>query len=290
MNTGPNEFALFLGHFHPVLVHLPIGALLLLGMLEGLELVPRFKGAAQNRRLILGVAALGCVAAAGCGWLLARSGDYDPARIRFHQYAGFALAAACVGTWVATRWERRWVYRSSLMATLALVMVAGHLGGSITHGADFLTRYAPAPLRSLLGTGNSHTRPALVPTRTAQTHVFTEIVKPILDRRCIECHGPEKQKGGLLMESYASLMKGGKDGPAVVPGRAGDSPILQRLLLPASDDDHMPPSQKPQPTPAEIDVLRWWIDQGAPADAKVSDLQPTAEIERQLKTALEAIN
>lgn len=290
MNDTPNNFALFLGHFHPLLVHLPIGALVLLAVLEGLALLPRFKTVAQNRHWILGVAALGCLVAAACGWLLSQSGEYDPVLIRWHRYAGLALSGACIVTWLSTRLDRPWAYRSSLVATLAVLTVASHLGGSITHGSDFLTRYAPAPFRSLLGVTPARAQRSLATFDVAQGNAFADIVKPILDRRCAACHGPEKRKGGLLMDSYAALMKGGKDGPVVIPGRAEDSPLIKRLLLPVADDDHMPPDPKPQPTPAEIDALRWWIDQGAPAGAKVSDLQTTAEIRQQLKTALEAVN
>lgn len=290
MNNNPSDFALFLGHFHPLLVHLPIGALVLLAVLEGLALFPRFKTAAQNRRLILGIAALGCLGAAACGWLLSQSGDYDPVLIRWHRYAGLALAGACIVTWFSTRLDQPWAYRSSLVATLTVLVVTSHLGGSITHGSDFLTRYAPAPLRSLLGAAPARAQRSLASFDVAEGNAFTDIVKPILDRRCAACHGAEKRKGGLLMDSYADLMKGGKDGPVVIPGRAGDSPLIKRLLLPLDDDDHMPPDPKPQPTPSELDALRWWIDQGAPADAKISDLQTTAEIRQQLKTALEAVN
>lgn len=86
------------------------------------------------------------------------------------------------------------------------------------------------------------------------------------------------------MESYEALLKGGKNGPALIAGKALDSPMIQRLLLPLNDDDHMPPDGKPQPTLAEIAALQWWIDHGAPADKTVGNLQPSAEIQRILGT------
>ena len=69
MITGPNEFILFLGRFHPVLVHLPIGGLVLVGVLELLARFPRFKDAAQSNRLILGLTAASSVASALLGWM-----------------------------------------------------------------------------------------------------------------------------------------------------------------------------------------------------------------------------
>src|ERR1035437_5553457 len=80
-------------------------------------------------------------------------------------------------------------------------------------------------------------------------------------------------------------LKGGKNGPALIAGKAFNSPIIQRLLLPLNDDDHMPPDSKPQPPLAEIAALQWWIDPGAPADKTVGDLQPSAEIQRMLGAA-----
>ena len=89
------------------------------------------------------------------------------------------------------------------------------------------------------------------------------------------------------MESYETLLKGGKNGPVLIAGKAFDSPMIHRLLLPLNDDDHMPPEGKPQPTAAEIAVLQWWIDNGAPPDKTVGDLKPGTEVLRILSAARE---
>ena len=81
------------------------------------------------------------------------------------------------------------------------------------------------------------------------------------------------------------MLKGGKDGPVLVAGKAVDSPMIYRLLLPLDDDDHMPPQGKPQPTLAEIAALQWWIDCGAPGDKTVGDLKPGPEVQRILGAA-----
>ena len=87
------------------------------------------------------------------------------------------------------------------------------------------------------------------------------------------------------MESYETLLKGGKDGPVLIAGKALDSPMIHRLLLPLDDEDHMPPEGKPQPTLAEIAALQWWIERGAPADKTVGDLKPGPEVQRILSAA-----
>ena len=266
MSTVSHDLVLFLGRFHPGLVHLPIGGLVLLGLLELLAMLPRFKGAAQNNRLILALTLAAAVAAATFGWLLAQSGDYDPQLLQWHKWTGFAVAASCAVTFLLSWLGRLRAYRLSLLATLSVLVVAAHLGGSITHGSDFLTRYAPGPLTSLFRGKTGAPAARSTSSDPLQRRVFADVVQPILLQRCAACHGPEKQKAELRVDSLEALMKGGKDGPALVPGNAKDSPLMQRLLLPLNNEDHMPPEGKPQPTPAELTVLEWWIDSGAAAD------------------------
>jgi uncharacterized membrane protein len=287
MSSGPNDLILFLGRFHPVLVHLPIGGLVLLGVLELLAKFSRFKHAAQCNRLILGLTAVVSVAAALLGWMLSQAGGYEPQLLQWHKWAGFAVAAGCTVTFLLSWLSRPWVSRLSLLATLAVLIVASHLGASITHGRDFLTRFAPGPLRALLGVNGSATAAPGIKSDLTQQPAFGALIQPILQRRCSACHGPEKQKADLSMESYETLLKGGKNGPVLIAGKAFDSPMIHRLLLPLNDDDHMPPEGKPQPTAAEIAVLQWWIDNGAPPDKTVGDLKPGVEVLRILSAAQE---
>jgi uncharacterized membrane protein len=268
MSSGSHDLVLFVGRFHPVLVHLPIGGLVLLGVLELLAKFSRFKDAAQNSRLILGLVAVASATAALLGWMLSQSGDYDPQLLQWHQWTGFAVAATCTVTFLLSRlgWPR--AYRLSLLATLSVLVVASHLGASITHGRDFLTRYAPGPLRSLFqGRAGAPLAHSTSPD-PLQSRVFADVVQPILLQRCSTCHGPEKQKAELRVDTLEALLKGGKDGPVLVPGKAKDSHLIQRLLLPLNNEDHMPPEGKPQPTLAEITVLEWWIESGAPTEGQ----------------------
>jgi uncharacterized membrane protein len=284
MSSSLHDLVLFFGRFHPVLVHLPIGGLVLLGVLELLAKFSRFKDAAQCNRLILGLTAAASVAAALLGWMLSQAGDYDPQLLHWHKWTGFAVAAGCAGTFLLSWLSRPWVHRLSLLATLAVLMVASHLGASITHGRDFLTQFAPAPLRALLG-GNGEPPVVGLKPDLIQQPVFGALIQPILQRRCSACHGSQKRKGDLSMETYESLLKGGKDGPVLIAGKPLESPMIHRLLLPPEDEDHMPPAGKPQPTLAEIVALQWWIDCGAPADKTVGDLKPGPEIQRILGAA-----
>ncbi|MFN0069112.1 MAG: DUF1549 domain-containing protein, partial [Limisphaerales bacterium] len=94
----------------------------------------------------------------------------------------------------------------------------------------------------------------------AERH-FAERVKPLLDSRCVSCHGPDKVKGGLRMDSRAALLQGGDSGAALVPGKPDDSLVLQAVMH-AKPDLEMPPKDKL--APQDVAVLRRWIANGAP--------------------------
>lgn len=103
---------------------------------------------------------------------------------------------------------------------------------------------------------------------------FTREIAPILQGHCLECHGPEKQKGRLRLDSKADLLKGGSGGPAVKAGDAAGSELHRRITLPKDNDEHMPPTGDPL-TPAQIETLMKWIQAGAAWPDGVV-LQPSA--------------
>lgn len=282
MSSQLSEFTLFLGPFHPMLVHLPIGGLILLAVMELLALFPRFKDAAQNRRVILAVVLAGSAGSVACGWLLAQSGGYEAQLLFWHRWTGIAFAAACVVVLWLARPGRLAAYRIALLMTLILLVVAGHFGSEITHGRDFLSRHAPASLRALLGQ-SAPPKAAAVPADFRKRQLYAEVIRPILQDRCTACHGPEKRKGDLDLDSLANARKGGENGPSFVAGKADESQIIERILLPLDDDQHMPPDGKPQATDAETGLLRWWINLGAPEKGTVGDFKPDADVLRMLE-------
>jgi formylglycine-generating enzyme required for sulfatase activity len=119
---------------------------------------------------------------------------------------------------------------------------------------------------------------------------FAEDIKPLLESTCVSCHGPEKPKASLRLDSRAGAIKGGEDGTALVPGDAKKSPLYASTILPADHDELMPPSNKGGPLPKEqTEVLRLWIEQGAPWPENltlkqtkridfVKDIQPLLEV------------
>lgn len=280
MTTPPTtpEIILFLGRFHALLVHLPIGFLLLLGVFEVLARFPRLKPLAQARGVMLVLTLVASVFTAGCGLMLARDGGYDAKLLALHQWTGIAVT---VGVFLAclAHWRKLVpVYYVSLAGTLGVLLVASHHGGSLTHGSDYLTEYAPESLRELFG-DDTDAPPAKV-AAVEQAVVFAQVVQPILAGKCAGCHNAEKLKGDLRVDSLEAMLKGGESGPAIEKGHSAKSLILTLARLPLTDEDHMPPSGKPQLTEDEIAVLAWWIDAGAPADKKVGELKPTPAVTR----------
>lgn len=287
MRPETTDVVLFLGHFHPLLVHLPIGGLVLLGILELLAAFTRWKDAARSSPWILGFVCGAAIISAWCGWMLSKVGGYEPQLLKWHQAAGFSVAGVALVTFVLCQMEWRRAYRVCLAVALVLLVVTSHLGGSITHGRDFLTRYAPGTLRVFLGSVGVRDTAIQTDSTPMQRPVFTGIIEPILRERCASCHGAEKHKAELRLDNLNGLLRGGQDGPVMKVGQAKDSPLMQCMVSALDSDGHMPPEGQPQPTLEEISLIEWWINSGAPASLKVIDLQPTMEIQRLVQTVSE---
>jgi uncharacterized membrane protein/YHS domain-containing protein/mono/diheme cytochrome c family protein len=278
--SGPSDIVLFLGHLHPLLVHLPIGLVILLALLEVFARSRRFHQANSNSGLILALAVPAILVTVVCGLLLSQAGGYQDKLLQWHKWTGIGTAAAFTLAALLYQLKSKTAYRVCLFSTLALLVVAGHYGGSLTHGSDYFVRYAPGPIRSWLSS-SSPGKPAAPQTNrvdVAQLVAFQNVIQPVLQKDCVSCHGPEKAKGGLRLDSFDALIKGGKGGAAIVAGKASDSEVIKRIHLPATDDDHMPPDGKPQPSSDEMALLQWWVDSGAPADKKVGELKAPARV------------
>jgi hypothetical protein len=101
------------------------------------------------------------------------------------------------------------------------------------------------------------------------------MVQPILQSKCISCHNDNKAKGELVMETFAKLLKGGKNGVLWDSTQHDFGLLLSRIHLPMDNKKHMPPSGKPQLTEEEANILYHWIHSGANSTAKVINLPAT---------------
>jgi uncharacterized membrane protein len=273
------NFAQFLGRFHPILLHLPIALLVFVPAMEILGRRPTLSYLRQAAGNLLSVAALLSYLTALDGWLLAWSGGYRGHDVTIHMWAGLSFAAAC-GLAARARCTDmpRFAYPVMLAVAFGLMVWAGHFGGSISHGDGYMTDKMPGRVRVLLGmpaivvkeSASDTALVATVPikagpgsTDPANPAYYAVHIAPLFARSCNSCHKPEKHKGGLRTDSYAQLMRGGSDGPAVIPGNTKDSEILRRVKLPPSDDDSMPSDGDKPFTAEEIQMLEHWIASGA---------------------------
>lgn len=266
----------FLGPFHAVVLHFPIGFLTIAFLLETYR---AFRPSDELRSVTIWVLWLSLVTgmiSVAFGLMRASGEGYDPHTLQLHKIFGIAVPAATALTllleWRAQRNRRQryplHTYRVMLTGTLALVVVAGHYGGNLTHGSKYLVENAPQFLKALLDEGGppgfeSDGGGGSMPN-DAQAAFYTDKVKPVLATKCTNCHGPEKQKGGYRLDQMDIAFKGGKSGHvAIKPGDPLESNLIRVVLLPTSNDDAMPPEGKQPLKSEEIMALIDWVRQGA---------------------------
>ena len=98
----------------------------------------------------------------------------------------------------------------------------------------------------------------------AKDLTYDKDIKPIFQKSCFKCHGSEKQKGKLRVDSLPAVLKGGEVGKVVEPGKSADSVLVHNVARIGDEDDWMPPTDKGDPlTKAQVGLIRAWIDQGA---------------------------
>jgi mono/diheme cytochrome c family protein len=105
------------------------------------------------------------------------------------------------------------------------------------------------------------------PAATAKDVTYAKDIKPIFEKSCIKCHGAEKQKGKLRLDSLQAALKGGEDGKVILPGDSAGSILVHNVAHVGDEDEYMPPPDNkdkiPPLTPEQIGLVRAWIDQGA---------------------------
>jgi hypothetical protein len=254
------------GRMHPLILHFPI---VLLILFAGQKFILR---QADNTLLLL--AAFAAAVTAAMGLILSREPGYDQDALQLHKYSGILLSFLTLAwyAWYDRLQRIKWAPLSAAALCLVLVTFAGHQGASITHGQNFLL----APVTTI------------APERTVALNdavVFTDMVQPILKRKCMGCHNSSKAKGELIMETTSLLLKGGKSGPSWDSTRADFGLLMQRIHLPLDQDKHMPPRGKPQLTDDEITILYQWLRHDPARNIRVADL-PVTDTLRIIATTL----
>ena len=251
-----------MGKLHPLIVHLPIGILLLNVIFVFLSKTRRYAGLSVAIPITLLLGALSAVAACITGWILSENGGYTEGVLTYHKWLGISVAAAALLLFLSKRYTNTWAW---LILTLGLT-ATGHFGGTLTHGENYL-------FSSENGKNTEGGVPVQnLPTDIQEARVYQDLIVPILKEKCYSCHNANKQKGKLRMDDKAAFLKGGENGAVVVAGQSANSEMIKRILLDIEDKHHMSPKGKTQPREQDILLLRWWIDNGLDFDKKVKDL------------------
>ena len=260
------EIETFIGRFHPVLVHLPIG-IFLIGFF--IDVLIRFKPhflpkSLKVLKIIYITAFVSAVVAVITGLLLSWSNNYEVDRLNFHRNLGLiSLLALAILLFLTFRGSLKRDKLRFLFSIICVILIAitGHLGGNLTHGSDyllakgpnFLQAYADKPL---------YENEVFKTINQDSLNVYTSIVKPLIDRKCLGCHNAEHALGNLSLNHLSDFKNNLKHENLLVSGNAIESEFFKRISLPVEDEYAMPPNGD-KLNYTDIQIIRYWIDSGA---------------------------
>ena len=254
----PGLFLQWMGKFHPLALHFPI----VFGVLISVYFL-----FFQNRRfpldteqLLLSINALFAGVVALLGIFLSLKGDYESNLIDWHKWGGVGVA---VISWLFIYILNLKTGVKQVLAILFFVVLIGatHKGAQITHGVNALD----FPESSGSSTGSET-------AADSSATVYQLAVAPILAQKCVSCHGTEKSKANLQLNSPENILKGSENGDILKAGLNGESVLFKSIHLPVEDEDHMPPDGKLQLTPDELRILSLWIKSGGNFEQQFSAL------------------
>jgi uncharacterized membrane protein len=251
------------GRMHPMLLHFPIVFIVLYAVYV-LLFQKRISPAATAKDMgewLLLLSAFTAALTALMGLFLSREEGYDADVLLWHKWSGVGVSLLMMA-WYGFRNRLLKTRIATVLATIisfAFIVFTGHQGAGITHGQNFLL----APILP----EKKNQQPLF-----EDAMVYTHMVQPILEAKCMSCHNSKKARGELVMETKDLLLKGGKNGKLWDSTEANFGLLLTRVHLPLETKKHMPPQGKPQLTTDELEILNQWIRNGADFNVKVTDL------------------
>lgn len=280
------ELMEFMGRWHPLLVHLPIGMLVVAFFMAILTERQKYRFLASAIPVVLLFGAVAAVFASITGYLLSLSGGYEEEVLDFHLWLGVAVVVMSIllyGIYREKKNEKEYSrqsrhYRLAIFVVLMLLIgFTGHFGGTLTHGKGYLSEALPTVVKQLVGQEQQEEEIAGL-TNVQEAILYTDVIAPILKQRCQSCHGAKKKEGNLVLHTQEGITKGGEDGVVLLPSKMAESELYARLILPEGDKKRMPPKGRRPITPDQIKLIGWWIAEGASFDKKVSQVNQSSEI------------
>lgn len=303
-----SDSTLFFGRFHSLIVHLPIGFILLGVAVFLLSLFKKFRFLLTSLPLILLLSAISAILAVVFGFFLATEGGYPEGTLSWHRWMGIVVALLSVaslllivgffdknssGIPLRERLKIRFLdseinkQKKQLGVCLGMlaicISVTGHLGGNLTHGEGYLFDYAPSFIQELVSNAESEKGIYSFPEDADSTLVFEHIIQPALIQKCATCHQGESKKGGLSIMTLEDLKLGGETGPAIEEGSLSTSELYQRVTLNPESKKFMPPKGAGL-SYGEITLLKYWIENGIDQQLSVT----SEEIPKEIKELIES--
>jgi mono/diheme cytochrome c family protein len=269
-----SPWQLVVGNIHPLLLHLPIGGLGVIILLEIAKKRDWVKADNSVLYFILLFTSLVASASFFSGFVLSMQGGYPSDLLSNHLwsaaiYVSFLALSALLKGRLAGKGGRTLFYNLSIVGACVSMALTGHYGGLMSHGDPL----APFFVKDEATVTVDVTKP------TEELLVFSEVVHPILNAKCYSCHGNGKMKGKLSLNSYDEILKGGKAaGDTLIPGDTQKSLLISSLMHPIDHDKHMPPAKQTQLSAGEIEILTWWVASGAKRDVTVAEVEPPSAI------------
>ena len=244
------EILKYVGKFHPLVLHLPIGSLLMTFLLL---LISRFEKAGLERAIRIGVdfSFAGALMASLMGYLLSLDEAYEFNNLKFHFWAGIITLILSFSLCILHRMkDKETLFFGLYLLTLVALTVTGHKGGQITHGDDYLS------------TSELFEKQKLIVQKDSIDY-YKEIIHVIFEDKCISCHNANKSKSKLRLDRYDLMLKGGERGSIFDSQNQNQGQLVQYISLPREDELHMPPKNKSQLTENEKWLLNHWASSGA---------------------------
>ena len=272
------DWELFIGRFHPLLVHLPIGIFILGYFFEVLHQLG-FRNFIHSRKTIIAIYSFGLLAglvAAMSGWLLSLSDDYGIKALNDHKLLGIATLVVMLFVIIYQVKGHNGKSKLKLAAsTLAIILITltGHFGGNLTHGSNYLVEYGPSILRNKINSSFD----TLSKKNPDSLNIYLDLIKPLIQNKCLACHNSQNNKGGLILNDYNDLFKDSDHDKPVLAGNPDMSELFKRISLPSNHEKVMPPRGAGLGY-TNIQILRYWIENGADSLASFNSDNMTKEL------------
>lgn len=268
-----------IGRFHPLIIHLPIG-FILIGLLIEIN-SQKFKSSNKILKFIFLWSSITCFISVLTGFLQYRNEGLLWESIQNHFISGIITLLLSFAFYFYLNKSKPFTALPRKVYTIGIffnLLITGHLGGNITHGEDHLIEPLPDSIKLFLNKDSVKEEYTFKNEIDINKPVFNNLIQPILDSKCVSCHNSKKSKGKLMLNNYEVLKKGGKNGLVINFKNPELSEILVRIHLPKSEKKHMPPKAKKQLTKAEINILSHWINMEAPENTLIKDMEMSYEL------------